>query len=198
MRFFLILLTLFAIPSLSAQTLKTFRVQVDTVTESRDFLIETPTASIALDSIYIAAIYNKKIQKVRGATVHDALLSSYDLPFSDFYIETDRKRYFLSLDITNPEFAMTTIQIVKKFLSRSDTRNVSYLTEHTRLKDFEAHKVLVRLKNAQYNFMLNTPKPELIPYAIKAALIVSGREGDLVEISIPSLNRVRQCTTMFR
>ncbi len=180
--------------------LKTFHVKVESVRGEQVFPIRAPTPSVALDSIFVAAIYNKSMGKIYRATVLETDLSTDDIPKSEFYVETDYKSYRLFLGIANPEFVLTAIQASKYLMSISATRNVTYRYNNKTLKAMEPVKFILKLKNKQMTYLLNTDQPELTRFALEGAVIISKYRNDFVSMSIPKLENKRTmiCKNLFR
>jgi hypothetical protein len=136
---------------------ETYRVQVDSRIGPRVYEVSAPTDAMALDSVYIAVIYSGFHAQPFTATVLETGLSTKDIPYRTFRIQTARKYYELAVHTVNIKYAMTVIEATRALLSTSPTKEIrsgfqvlSYLPIYEYVLKFESGNKKISLHTDNY------------------------------------------------
>jgi len=171
----------------------TYHVQVDTERGPMEFTVQSPSDSMALDSVLVGVLYNKRLPFPMGGVVKETGLSSYDLPQRIFVVITEDKSYKVVLSVVNPEYAMTAIQASKFVMSKTSTRDVYSNFADSTLKSRPAVKYTVQYTNKEASYLLNTNNSEEGIVAFDIAAKLSPQRAKYVKTS----TKVKSCQSMF-
>lgn len=142
--------------SINAFSKNTYHVEVVSKYGPREYVISAPTDSMALDSVVIGVIYNKRLAPPLSVTVKETGLSTKDLPQRIFHVKTDEKSYRLILNVVDPEYVMTAIQVSKFLMSKTTARDVISDYDDTTLKSRPATKYTVKFNSKIVSYLVNT------------------------------------------
>jgi hypothetical protein len=172
---------------------KTYHVEVVTKNDTTVYAVPAPSDSIAFDSVYIGAVYNKHLKTPVRVTVKETGLSTDDLPQREFMITTETKYYYMYLNIVNPDYALTAIQASKYLMSNTVAREVHSTYSDTKLKSREATRYIVKYKSQEISYLINTNNVEEGRLALDIAARMSKRSSEYIGIKIPNYT----CGKMF-
>ena len=174
-----------------------YHVEVETDRGNVIFTVAAATDSVALDSVYIGVIYNKRLGKVISANVIESGLSTKDLPQRVFQITTEKKAYSMILNVANPIYAMTAIQASKYLMSNTTARDIRVKFETVTLKSKLAKKYVVKYTSKEVPYLLNVNSLEegLTALDIAARIYQTRYPRDIYERTyVPN---VKVCSAVF-
>lgn len=173
---------------------RTFHVDVYTEKRLLSYVVEAPTDAMALDSVFIAVVYNKKLPKPISAIVRETDLSTYHLRKTLFRISASRRDYSVILYVSDPSYAMTAIQASRLLMSKTPvTENISLGYNGTKLKDKASAEYIVEFPSQDILFELNVDNVENGKVALDIAARVSPRAPEYLGVK----SIMSQCKNLF-
>lgn len=154
---------------------KSYTVEVRTTKGLYNFAVNAPTDAHAYDSVLIGAVYSKRLGIPLKVIVQETGLSSDTLPQRAFEVTTEEKKYFLNLNVVNPDYVATAIQASKFVMSNSSARNILYNYTQKSLKEREAIKYTLKYASKDVSFMMNPNSIEDGRVALDIAATMSSR-----------------------